>query len=1150
MSARTVLPPKFTDLRVPVINLHNNDQVLVKGTKLGTLEKAEEVEPAEDGKPLSDSTFAKSESKSLRRAEAIDQMIEDLPEELNDEQRRQVKKLLRQNEGIFSKGEHDIGRTQLIEYRIDTGDHRPIRQSLRRQPFQHLEIIDKQVKDMKDAGIIESAASPWAFNVVLVKKKDGNLRFCVDYRRLNAITYKDSYPLPLIDNCLNALSGSSWFSTLDLRSGYYNIPIAEEDRDKSAFITRSGCFRFTVMPFGLTCAPSVFQRLMDFVLGGLHYLTCLVYIDDIIIFGKSFDQQLERLGEVFDRIRQANLKLKPSKCSLFRRNVEFLGHVVSKEGIAMQEDKVKAIKTWPSPRNLTELRAFMGTSGYYRRFVKDFSTIAAPLFALMKKGVTWEWTDECEEVFEGLKAELISKPILALPTDDGTCVFDSDASDFGLGAVLSQTQNGEERVIAFASRTLSKPELKYEVTRKELLAVVFGLKQFRQYLLGRHIILRTDNAALSWLRRTPEPMPQLARWLTLIEQYDYEVQHREGKRHGNADGLSRRPVTKEVRINGGGEAATETEDSENLGPEELLWKIRVLEKPEYEVHAKVREPSHEGSDPQEEGTLLEREDVESLQERQKAHKELGRLISLRLTQNEAPEFKDLSMESEVTKKLCLQWKNLEIHNGLVYRKLLSQRGGEPGALQLLVPRGDVKDVLRQSHIGHFGIRKTQDQVKRKYYWPSWKEDTKRFCERCLECNTYCRGKPKKQGPLKPVLAGAPYERWYIDLTGPHPKSTKGNIWIMTCLDGFTKWAEAYPLRNKEAETIARTLVEQLFCRFGPPLSILSDQGKEVDGRIMNEVCRLFGVTKLRTTPNKPSTNQVERFHRTMNAILAKTIDDHHRDWDSQLPFAMAAYRASRHKGTDYSPNFLVLGTEVHMPLDLMYGTPDESYEDYDAFVEDKRERIVDAFTDVRTVLRRSAERNKRYYDISVKTKSYEEGQWVLYFNLRKYRGIQMKWKRQYEGPYLITRVMSPLTVEIQRSAKARPKVVHVDKLREFLGIPPSSWLDTHTAPDEGDASDLPPVAADQSSPEPGVSSANTTEGTATSVTAVDDSPAEGQPPKAADEVLELVELVEKAAGMPAAEVHNLETVPMVEKLAAEGLVGSATKATGMPVADA
>jgi len=311
---------------------------------------------------------------------------------------------------------------------------------------------------MKAAGIIEPAASPWASNVVLVKKKDGHLRFCVDYRRLNAITYKDSYPLPLIDNCLNALSGSSWFSTLDIRSGYYNIPIAVDDRDNSAFFTRSGCFRSTVIPFGLTCAHSVFQWLMDFVLSGLHYMTCLVYIDDIIIFGKTFEQQLERLDKVFDRIAQANLKL-------FRRQVEFLGHVISEKGIAMQEEKVKAIKTWPSPKNLTELRACIGTCGYYRRFVKDFFSIAAPMFQLMKKGVRWKWTRESQDAFDVLKARLVSEPILALPINEGTFVLDTDASDAGLGAVLSQIQHGKEKVIAFASRTLSGPQLKYEVTR-------------------------------------------------------------------------------------------------------------------------------------------------------------------------------------------------------------------------------------------------------------------------------------------------------------------------------------------------------------------------------------------------------------------------------------------------------------------------------------------------------------------------------------------------------------------------------------------------------------------------------------------------------------------------------------------------------------
>ena len=789
-------------------------------------------------------------------------------------------------------------------------------------------------------------------------------------------------------------------------------------------------------------------------------MTCLVYIDDIITFASSFDQHLERLDEVFARIAKANLKLKPSKCSLFQRQVEFLGHVVSEKGIAMQKEKIEAIETWPSPTNLTELRAFMGTCGYYRRFVKDFSSIAAPLFRLMKKGVKWEWTAECETVFVRLKVKLTSEPILALPTNEGTFVLDTDASDFGLGAVLSQIQNDEERVIAYASRTLAKPELKYEVTRKELLAIVFGLKQFRQYLLGRHIVIRTDHAALSWLRRTPEPLPQLARWMTFIEQFDYEVHHREGRKHGNADGLSRRPVVNEAQVT---EDRNEGSCSKNEENEASEPKIRTLELTD-SVSAKVREPPHEHSPATDE--------LASLQQQQRSDEVLGRIIHLRLASGKVPTHEELSVESEVTKKLCLLWENLEVHEGLVYRKFRNRRKGEPDYIQLLVPRSHVENVLRQSHAGkvggHFGIRKTQDLVQRRYYWPSWKEDTKRFCRSCNECNTYHRGRPPKQGPLKPVLAGAPFERWYIDLTGPHPKSAKGNIWILTCMDGFSKWCEAFPLRNKEAVTIAKTLVERVFLRLGCPLSILSDQGKEVDGRIMNEVCRLFEIEKLRTTPYKPSTNQVERFHKTMNSILAKTVDEHQRDWDEQLPFVMAAYRATRHEGTNYSPNLLVLGREVRVPLDLMYGPPGEDVENYDSFVEERRTRMTSAFAEVRSTLRQNAERNKRYYNLSVKPKVYEAGQWVWYFNLRKFRGTQMKWRRQYEGPYLVLRVLSPLTVEIQKSAKARSRTVHVDKLREFVGEPPKSWLATSAAPEVDECLKNTPQVKVEASSETGV----------------------------------------------------------------------------------
>ena len=242
-----------------MVNTDKRTQTITKGTNLGRVEEAEVLEPS----PTKQNSASECETPA-KNEDVIQSLLTNLPSELTEEQRGDVRQLLQKNEAIFSKGEYDIGRTHLVEYRIDTGDHRPIRQPLRRHPFKHLERIDEGIEEMTKHGIIEPATSPWASNIVLVRKKDGSIRLCVDYRRINAITYKDSYPLPLIYNCLNALAGSSWFSTLDLRAGYYNIPIAECDRDKSAFVTRSGCFRFTVMPFGMTCAPSVFQRRMSY----------------------------------------------------------------------------------------------------------------------------------------------------------------------------------------------------------------------------------------------------------------------------------------------------------------------------------------------------------------------------------------------------------------------------------------------------------------------------------------------------------------------------------------------------------------------------------------------------------------------------------------------------------------------------------------------------------------------------------------------------------------------------------------------------------------------------------------------------------------------------------------------------------------------
>ena len=395
---------------------------------------------------------------------------------------------------------------------------------------------------MLKADVIEPCASPWSSNVVLAKKSDVTLRFCIDYRKLNDMTYKDSYPLPRIDTCLDALGGSKYFSTLDLRSGFWQVAIDHRDADKTAFVTRRGQFRFKVLSFGLANSPSVFQRLMDLILAGLTWETCLVYIDDVIVFSRSFAEHAAKLSLVFQRLRTAGLKPKPTKCRLFQRKVVFLGHVLSDAGTEPDPEKVSAVANWPVPRSLTEVRSFLGLASYYRSLVKDFSKIAAPLHELTKKGVRFMWNNQQQQSFERLKCCLSSAPVLAAPRNEGIYVMDVDASDV---AVLHQEQEGQLKVIAFASRLFDKAERVYCTTRKELAAVIFGLKRFRQYVLARKLIVRSDHAALRYLRQWKELAAQQARWLDYIEQFDIQICHRSGSLHRNADALSRRPCEAE-----------------------------------------------------------------------------------------------------------------------------------------------------------------------------------------------------------------------------------------------------------------------------------------------------------------------------------------------------------------------------------------------------------------------------------------------------------------------------------------------------------------------------------------------------------------------------------------------------------------------------
>ncbi len=361
----------------------------------------------------------------------------------------------------------------MVQHTVDTGDHPPIKQRPYRVPAAVRETFEQQLAQMQKQGVIKRSSSAWASPILFVGKKEGTLRFCIDLRKVNAVTKKDSFPLPLIDEILDHLGNSLYFTTLDMTSGYWQVKMAPASQEKTAFICPEGLFEFTVMPFGLCNGPASFQRLMQMVLSGLTWQKCLVYLDDIMVYSSSFDQHLKDLEAVFLWLTQHNLCLKIKKCHFARTSVPYLGHIVSSEGIAPDPDKIRAVQDFPVPTEEKHIRQFLGLCSYYRRFVKDFVGIANPLTELTKSTVPFVWTPRCQEAFGALKKRLLEAPILAYPDFKRTFVLYTDASGIGLGAVLTQkADDGKERAIAYISRHLKPAEKNYSTIEQEALAIV------------------------------------------------------------------------------------------------------------------------------------------------------------------------------------------------------------------------------------------------------------------------------------------------------------------------------------------------------------------------------------------------------------------------------------------------------------------------------------------------------------------------------------------------------------------------------------------------------------------------------------------------------------------------------------------------------
>ncbi|PIO32203.1 hypothetical protein AB205_0160660 [Aquarana catesbeiana] len=750
------------------------------------------------------------------------------------------------------------------EHKIRLEEDKPFRERVKRIPLGDLEDLREQLAELKRTGIIKESRSPYASPIVVVKKKNGSLRLCIDYRTLNRLTIPDQYTTCCIEDALQSLSGVKWFSVLDLKSGYYQIPMGPEDKEKTAFITPVGFYEFNRMPQGLSGAPATFQQLMEKTVGDMNLIEVLVYLDDIIVFGRTVEEHEERLEKVLKRLHEEGLKLSMEKCQFYQSSVNYLVHIVSEEGIATDPEKLEAVTSWPRPMNVTELRSFLGFCSYYRRFVEGFAKIAHPLTELLKnqeetdvdsekpgkqkegprkkkESILNQWTQECEETFSQLKKSFTTAPVLAYADPTKPYELHVDASRDGLGGVLYQDHNGHLRPVAYVSRSLSPAEKNYPTHKLEFLALKWVVvDKLRDYLYGAEFVVKTDNNPLTYLFTTAKLDATGHRWLAALSTFSFSLKYRPGTGNRDADALSRRPHS----------PLSSQEDWTQLAPEGVRALCEGAVKQEKggaraeeigvttagvpKYYCNVSQIAAEGL------SKLSRKDLRRDQQEDP-------LCSLVL---EALEGKhpDLLLKSARKEALLLhkEWDRLQSLQGVVYRRGPSEDPEEKW--QLLLPEKHRETVLIALHDchGHLGSERTLQLIRDRFYWPYMRKEVESYCHSCHRC-IQRKTLPQRAAPKGHLSSQGPMDLVCIDfLCLESDLSGQGNILAVT--DHFTRYAQAFSTKDQKAVTVAKTLVEKFFVHYGLPQRIHSDQGRDFESTLIRNCWIYWGFKNTELRP--------------------------------------------------------------------------------------------------------------------------------------------------------------------------------------------------------------------------------------------------------------------------------------------------------------
>lgn len=845
-------------------------------------------------------------------------------------------------------------------------------------------VLEQEVQKLLDADVIEECDSPWAANVVLVTKKDGGLRLCVDYRKLNAVTEPDRYPLPRIEDVLHAAKNTSYMTTCDLRSGYFQISVEPDDRDITAFVSPLGCHRFKRMPMGLRNSGATFQRLMDRFKSGkeLANVSILCYLDDVITMSESFSKHLEDLDAVFDRLEMYNLRINREKSCFARESVKFLGHVIVPGGIKTDPEKTIAIANMSPPKNIRHMKTFLQTSSWFRRFIPNYAEVARPLTDLLKKDSTWTWTSKQQEAFDRIKHLLVSAPILRQADESKPFTLRTDSSGYCLGAVLMQGEGPDERPVEYASRMLNSAERNYNTTEREALAVVWAVTKFRGYIEGSEVVIKSDHQPLRWLMTVKSPSGRLARWALTLQEYNLRIDYIPGRSNAIADTLSRPPCA----------------DGSNC---DLCF-------------AEVDLPSRSPAD---------------VREHQLKDPEVCKIIE------------DFETTDNPFRGRNWSDKGYVVSDGVLYR--YGPEECEEETACLVVPEHERESVLKEYHdaptAGHLGVERTLDRVKAKYYWPGMRQSVSAYLKKCVECQRYKAENRKPAGLLQTPATNRRFEVVAIDLFGPLPETADKNKWILIVEDTCSRWVELFALRNATSSDCAKALISEVFLRYGVPRRVVSDNGVQFISEVMQQVCHSFGITQSLSPVYHPQANPVERKNRDLKPQLAILVGRDHDTWDIHLPAVRFAMNSAVTSSTGYSPAYLTFGREIRAPADVIADmrTIVESDNIITSLTPYLR-RISNVLFEAREIHEKAQTNQKRFADEGRRpAPDYSAGDLVLLKTQGSNdtsSGQTAKFIPRRDGPYQVKEAVSPTTYILGRISNGETLGrYHVSQLTPFIG---------------------------------------------------------------------------------------------------------------------